>query len=137
MLKRSAPTWLVLAVCCAAQFMVVLDVSIVNVALPKMRSALDLTASGQQWVINAYTLTFAGFLLLGGRAADLFGRRRVFMTGLALFTVCSLLGGLARNGAELITARALQGIGGADRKSTRLNSSHVKISYAVFCLKKK
>ena len=113
MLKRSAPTWLVLAVCCAAQFMVVLDVSIVNVALPKMRSALDLTASGQQWVINAYTLTFAGFLLLGGRAADLFGRRRVFMTGLALFTVCSLLGGLARNGAELITARALQGVGGA------------------------
>ena len=113
MLKRSAPTWLVLAVCCAAQFMVVLDVSIVNVALPKMRSALDLTASGQQWVINAYTLTFAGFLLLGGRAADLFGRRRVFMTGLALFTVCSLLGGLARNGAELITARAMQGVGGA------------------------
>jgi EmrB/QacA subfamily drug resistance transporter len=113
MSKRTVPSWLVLAVCCAAQFMVVLDVSIVNVALPKMRAALDLTASGQQWVINAYTLTFAGFLLLGGRAADLFGRRRVFMTGLALFTVCSLLGGLARNGTELITARAIQGIGGA------------------------
>jgi EmrB/QacA subfamily drug resistance transporter len=93
--------------------MVVLDVSIVNVALPKMRSSLDLSAAGQQWVINAYTLTFAGFLLLGGRAADLFGRRRVFMTGLTLFTICSLLGGLARNGGELIGARAVQGIGGA------------------------
>ncbi len=113
MSNRAVPTWAVLAVCCAAQFMVVLDVSIVNVALPQMRADLDLSATGQQWIINAYTLTFAGFLLLGGRAADLFGRRRVFMVGLALFTVCSLLGGLAQNGAELIAARAVQGIGGA------------------------
>jgi len=107
------PTWAILAVCCAAQFMVVLDVSIVNVALPKMRADLGLSADGQQWIVNAYTLTFAGFLLLGGRAADLFGRRRVFMLGLALFTVASLLGGLAQNGASLIAARAVQGIGGA------------------------
>jgi EmrB/QacA subfamily drug resistance transporter len=113
MQKRAVPTWAVLAVCCAAQFMVVLDVTIVNVALPKMRSSLGLSATGQQWVINAYTLTFAGFLLLGGRAADLFGRRRVFMLGLGLFTVCSLLGGLAQNGATLIAARAMQGVGGA------------------------
>ncbi len=111
--KRAIPAWAVLAVCCIAQFMVVLDVSIVNVALPKMRADLDLSPSGQQWIINAYTLTFAGFLLLGGRAADLFGRRRVFLLGLGLFTVCSLLGGLAQNGAQLIAARTVQGIGAA------------------------
>ena len=113
MSKRAIPTWAVLAVCCVAQFMVVLDVSIVNVALPKMRADLDLSATAQQWIINAYTLTFAGFLLLGGRAADLFGRRRVFVLGLGVFTVCSLLGGLAQTGGELIAARAVQGVGGA------------------------
>jgi EmrB/QacA subfamily drug resistance transporter len=113
MSKRAIPTWAVLAVCCVAQFMVVLDVSIVNVALPKMRADLDLSVTGQQWIINAYTLTFAGFLLLGGRAADLFGRRRTFVVGLGVFTVCSLLGGLAQNGGQLIAARAVQGIGGA------------------------
>ncbi len=113
MSKRAIPTWAVLAVCCVAQFMVVLDVSIVNVALPKMRADLDLSATSQQWIINAYTLTFAGFLLLGGRAADLFGRRRVFVLGLGVFTVCSLLGGLAQNGGELIAARAVQGVGAA------------------------
>jgi len=111
--RRNIPTWTVLALCCAAQFMVVLDISIVNVALPQMRHDLGLSATGQQWVINAYTLTFAGFLMLGGRAADLFGRRRIFMLGLALFTVCSLVGGLAQNGAWLIAARAAQGLGGA------------------------
>src|SRR3984957_11788609 len=110
---RSIPTWAVLAVCCAAQFMVVLDVSIVNVALPQMRADLGLTATGQQWVINAYTLTFAGFLMLGGRAADLFGRRRIFMLGLAMFTVCSLIGGFAQDGGWLIGARAAQGLAGA------------------------
>lgn len=102
-----------LAVCCAAQFMVVLDVSIVNVALPAMRTGLGLSQAGQQWVVNAYTLTFAGLLLLGGRAADLFGRRRVFMAGLGAFTACSLLGGLAQSGAWLIAARAAQGASGA------------------------
>jgi EmrB/QacA subfamily drug resistance transporter len=105
--------WASLAVCCAAQFMVVLDVSIVNVALPAMRSGLGLSQAGQQWVVNAYTLTFAGLLLLGGRAADIFGRRRVFMAGLGAFTVCSLFGGLAQSGAWLIAARAAQGAGGA------------------------
>src|SRR5881227_3754099 len=98
---RKVPTWAVLAVCCVAQFMVVLDVSIVNVALPKMRADLGLSTDGQQWVINAYTLTFAGFLLLGGRAADLFGRRRVFMGGLAMFSLASLLGGFAQTAGEL------------------------------------
>jgi EmrB/QacA subfamily drug resistance transporter len=107
------PSWAVLAICCTAQFMVVLDVSIVNVALPQMRQALGLSVTGQQWVVNAYTLTFAGLLLLGGRAADLYGRRRVFMIGLGLFTVSSLVGGLAQSGAWLITARAAQGVGGA------------------------
>ena len=102
-----------LALCCVAQFMVVLDVTIVNVALPQMRSGLHLSSAGQQWVINAYTLTFAGLLMLVGRAADLFGRRRVFLLGLGMFTGFSLLGGLAQSGAWLISARALQGAGGA------------------------
>ena len=112
-LHRRAPSWAVLAICCVAQFMVVLDVSIVNVALPQMRERLGLTVTGQQWVVNAYTLTFAGLLMLGGRAGDLFGRRRVFLVGLAMFTGCSLLGGLAANGTWLIVARAAQGVGGA------------------------
>ncbi len=118
---RSVPTWAVLAICCTAQFMVVLDVSIVNVALPQMRHALHLSVSGQQWVVNAYTLTFAGFLLLGGRAADLFGRKRMFILGLAVFTVCSLVGGLAQSGGTLIAARAAQGIGGAILAPTTLS----------------
>ncbi len=111
--RRTVPGWAVLALCCMAQFMVVLDISIVNVALPQMKSGLHLSPAGQQWVINAFTLTFAGLLLLGGRAADLFGRRRVFLLGLGLFTGFSLLGGLAQNGAWLVTARALQGTSGA------------------------
>ena len=110
---RRIPSWAVLAICCAAQFMVVLDVVIVNVALPQMRSSLGLSVAGEQWVVNAYTLTFAGFLMLGGRAADLFGRRRVFLVGLSLFTLFSLLGGVAQNGPWLIAARAAQGLGGA------------------------
>lgn len=111
--QRRAPDWLVLSLACVAQFMVVLDVSIVNVALPSIRDSLGFSASGLQWVLNAYTLTFAGFLLLGGRAADLFGRRRIFILGLALFTGSSLLGGFAHDQATLIAARALQGLGGA------------------------
>lgn len=98
---------------CLAQFMVVLDVSIVNVALPSMRTALGFDAEGLAWVINAYTLAFAGFLLLGGRAADLFGRRRVFLVGLGLFGLASLIGGLANHSTLLLTARAVQGLGGA------------------------
>ena len=92
--------------------MVVLDVTIMNVALPAEGGAAHVGV-GPAWVMNAYTLTFAGFLLLGGRAADLWGRRRVFLVGLAIFWVFSLLGGLAQTGGELIAARAAQGIGGA------------------------
>jgi EmrB/QacA subfamily drug resistance transporter len=103
----------VLAICCLAQFMVVLDVTIVNVALPSMQKDLGLSGSGLQWVLNAYTLTFGGLLMFGGRAADLFGRRRVFVGGLAVFTGASLLGGFAQNETMLIVARAVQGLGGA------------------------
>jgi EmrB/QacA subfamily drug resistance transporter len=103
----------ILALVCIAQFMVVLDVSIVNVALPSISHDLHYSATGLQWVVNAYVLTFAGFLLLGGRTADLFGRRRVFIAGLTLFSVASLLGGLAQTSGELTAARAAQGLGGA------------------------
>ncbi|GLZ54474.1 MFS transporter [Actinomycetospora sp. NBRC 106378] len=104
---------LVLLVACLAQFMVVLDVSIVNVALPAMREALGFSAVGLQWVVSAYTLAFAGFLLLGGRAADLFGRRRMFLAGLVLFGTASLVGGLADSQGLVLAARAAQGLGGA------------------------
>ena len=107
------PGRVVLAVCCIAQFMVVLDISIVTVALPQIRLGLGMSAAGEQWIVNAYTLVFGGFLLFGGRAADLFGRRRVFMIGLSLFTVSSLAGGLAQDGGWLIAARAVQGLGAA------------------------
>jgi EmrB/QacA subfamily drug resistance transporter len=110
---RARPTALLLAVVCVAQFMVVLDISIVNVALPDMQRDLHLSRNGLAWILNAYTLTFAGFLLLGGRAADLWGRRRLFLIGVTVFSLTSLLGGLAQNGGELIGARALQGLGGA------------------------
>jgi len=110
---RHVPDGVILAIACVAQFMVVLDVSIVNVALPSIGRDLHYTPSGLQWVVNAYVLTFAGFLLLGGRAADLFGRRRVFLFGLGLFTIASLAGGLAENSTWLTTARAAQGVGGA------------------------
>src|SRR4051794_35395772 len=102
-----------LVLCCLAQFMVILDVSIVNVALPSIRSDLGFSAANLQWVVNIYTLTFAGFLLLGGRAADLLGRRSVFIAGLLLFSAASLLGGLSTSQGMLIAARAAQGLGGA------------------------
>ena len=98
---------------CLAQFMVILDVSVVNVALPAIRNGLHFTEVDLQWVVNAYTVTFAGFLLLGGRAADLLGRRRVFVAGLVLFAVASLAGGIADSRTVLIAARAIQGLGGA------------------------
>src|SRR2546428_6739792 len=103
---RVTNRWFVLSIVALAQFMVVLDATITNVALPSIQSDLHFGSAELQWVINAYTLLFGGFLLLGGRAGDLFGRRRLFVAG-------------------------------QDRKSTRLNSSHDQISYAVFCLKKK
>jgi EmrB/QacA subfamily drug resistance transporter len=104
---------LILTLCCLAQFMVILDVSIVNVALPSIRGDLGFSATGLQWVVNAYTLSFAGFLLLGGRAADLIGKRQVFVAGLLLFALASLFGGIAQTDNQLIAARAIQGLGGA------------------------
>ncbi|MFD8375294.1 MFS transporter, partial [Streptomyces sp. NPDC059688] len=113
-LRRAAPpAWLVVALACAGQFLVVLDVSVVNVALPSMRADLALSPSGLQWVVNAYAIAFAGFMLLGGRAGDLYGRKRMFLVGLALFTLASLGGGLAQEGWQLLLARAVQGLGAA------------------------
>jgi EmrB/QacA subfamily drug resistance transporter len=103
----------ILVVVCLAQFMVVLDVSIVNVALPAIQHDLGFSPTGLQWVVTAYALTFGGLLLLGGRLADLFGRRRIFLLGLGLFTAASLLGGFATDQATLIAARSLQGVGAA------------------------
>src|SRR6478752_5580884 len=102
-----------LLVVCLGQFMVILDVSIVNVALPSIKDALDFSTNGLQWVLNAYTLTFAGFLLLGGRAADLLGRRRMFVAGTLLFSGASVLCAIAPSSETLVAARAVQGIGGA------------------------
>ena len=102
-----------LILACLAQFMVILDVSVVNVALPAIRHSLGFSEAGLQWVVNAYTITFAGFLLLGGRAADLLGRRRVFVAGLLLFSLSSLAGGLANSQSVLVIARLIQGLGGA------------------------
>lgn len=90
--RRTPPTWAVLLAVCAGQFLVVLDVSVVNVALPSMREDLALSATGLQWVVNAYSIAFAGFMLFGGRAGDLFGRKRMFLVGLAVFTAASLAG---------------------------------------------
>ncbi|MFD0657524.1 MFS transporter [Thermocatellispora tengchongensis] len=98
---------------CLGQFMVVLDVSIVNIALPAIKADLGFDDTGLQWVVNAYSLTFAGLLLLGGRIADLAGRKRVFVAGVTLFTVSSLLGGLADTPGLLIAARVVQGLGAA------------------------
>src|SRR6478672_6567619 len=105
--------WFALALIIAAQFMVVLDVAIVNVALPSIKDDLHFSEQSLQWVITAYALMFGGFLLLGGRMADLLGRRRLFIAGVALFTVSSLLAGFAWSSGSLITFRATQGLGGA------------------------
>ncbi len=105
--------WLTLVVVCFAQFMVVLDATVVNVALPSIQTDLDISDSSLQWIVNGYTLMFGGFLLLGGRMADLIGRRRLFVAGTAIFAVASLLNGLATSGEMLIGARALQGFGAA------------------------
>ncbi|MEU5898413.1 MFS transporter [Streptomyces venezuelae] len=111
--NRSVPVWAVLLTACAGQFLVVLDVSVVNTALPSMRSDLGMSAVGLQWVVNAYSIAFAGFMLLGGRAGDLFGRKRMFLVGLGLFTAASLGGGLAQAEWQLLAARAVQGLGAA------------------------
>jgi len=112
---------LLLAIACAAQFICVLDTSIVNVALPPMQESLGLSATGLQWVVSSYTLTFAGFLLLGGRVGDLWGRKRAFIGGLLLFSVASLAAGLAQEGWQLVAARFVQGVGGAVLVPTTLS----------------
>ena len=112
MTARANP-WLVLVLVCLAQFMVVLDATIVNVALPTIQQDLDMTDTNLQWIVNAYTLMFGGFLLLGGRAGDLAGRKRIFLAGLVLFTSASLLCALAQGATWLIMTRGLQGLGAA------------------------
>ncbi|HLX20925.1 MAG TPA: MFS transporter, partial [Gaiellaceae bacterium] len=113
MSRHSTNPWIVLVIICMAQFMVVLDVTIVNVALPHIKLALGFTNTSLQWIINAYTLVFAGFLLLGGRAGDLLGRKRLFLIGLVIFTAASFLNGIASSSGMLIGFRALQGLGAA------------------------
>jgi EmrB/QacA subfamily drug resistance transporter len=113
MLASAERKWLALALLCAVQFMVVLDIAIVNVALPSIQVDLGFSQENLQWVISAYALLFGGFLLLGGRAADLLGRRRLFIIGTVVFTVASLLAGFAWSEGALIGARALQGLGAA------------------------
>src|SRR6188474_599792 len=105
--------WLVLVLVCMAQFMVILDATIVNVALPSIQKDLGLSESNLQWIVNAYALTFGGFLLLGGRAGDLTGRKKVFLIGLVVFTIASLLNGLAWSSGVLILFRGVQGLGAA------------------------
>jgi EmrB/QacA subfamily drug resistance transporter len=111
--RTSTNPWVVLVIICLAQFMVVLDATIVNVALPHIQTALGFNEASLQWVINAYTLVFAGFLLLGGRAGDLLGRKRLFLIGLVVFTVASFLNGISTSSGMLIGFRALQGFGAA------------------------
>jgi EmrB/QacA subfamily drug resistance transporter len=112
-IARSHAKRALLLIVCLAQFMVILDISIVNVALPSIHSGLHFSTTGLQWVVNAYTLTFAGFLMLGGRCADLLGRRNVFIAGTALFSISSLACALSDSQGLLLAARALQGFGGA------------------------
>jgi EmrB/QacA subfamily drug resistance transporter len=123
-MQHTAPDprrWWALALLCGAFFMVILDAAIVTVALPSIEEELGFSAQGLQWVVSAYALTFAGLLLLGGRAADLLGRRRVFMVGLVFFTAASLLCGIAWSDDALIAARALQGVGAAIMTPTALS----------------
>jgi EmrB/QacA subfamily drug resistance transporter len=113
--------WIALAVLAMADFVVILDASIVNVALPSIGRALGLSQGGLSWVVNVYVLTFGGFLLLGGRLADLLGRRRMFMMSLVVFSAASLAGGLAPSGAALVAARAVQGLAAAMLAPTALS----------------
>ncbi|GAA3167605.1 MFS transporter [Nonomuraea roseoviolacea] len=110
---RTVPPWMIMALACACQFMVILDSSIVNLALPAIRDELGFTPTGLAWVVNGYLLTFAGFMLLGGRAADLFGPRRMLVAGLLVFSASSLVGGLAAAPQVLVAARVAQGVGAA------------------------
>jgi EmrB/QacA subfamily drug resistance transporter len=112
-LRSETNRWLVLVLVCIAQFMVILDATIVNVALPSIQHGLHFSATSLQWIVNAYALVFGGFLLLGGRASDLFGRQRLFIAGVAVFTIASLINGIATSSGVLIGGRALQGLGAA------------------------
>ncbi|WP_128374920.1 MFS transporter [Streptomyces cavernae] len=118
--RREGRPGIALTVIAACQLMVVLDATIVNIALPHIQDALKFSTTDLTWVVSAYTLTFGGLLLLGGRAGDILGRRRVFLTGILLFTLASLLGGLAQEPWQLLAARALQGVGGAIASPTSL-----------------
>ncbi|MFJ1866333.1 MFS transporter [Streptomyces sp. NPDC088097] len=118
--RRPGRPGVALAVIAACQLMVVLDATIVNIALPHIQTALSFSTTDLSWVLSAYTLTFGGLLLLGGRAGDILGRRRVFMAGILLFTLASLLGGFAQEPWHLMAARALQGVGGAIASPTSL-----------------
>src|SRR5262245_63709855 len=113
MVTSDRKKWLALGLLSVVQFMVVLDIAIVNVALPSIQKDLGFSQENLQWVISAYALVFGGFLLLGGRAADLLGRRRLFLIGTAVFTIASLLAGFAWSEESLIAARTLQGLGAA------------------------
>src|SRR3954467_12385028 len=110
-MRTNTNRWLVLVIVCVAQFMVVLDATIVNVALPSIQSGLHFAPTSLQWIVNAYTLVFGGFLLPGGRAAALFGRQRLFVAGVALFSIASLVNGIATSSGMLVGGRALQGLG--------------------------
>src|SRR4051794_20451969 len=113
--------WFALVVLCMGSLMIVLDTTIVNVALPSIREDLGFSQTSLAWVVNAYLLTFGGFLLLGGRLGDLFGQRRLFLSGITLFTLASLACGLATSQGMLVTARAVQGVGGAVASAVSLS----------------
>src|SRR5881409_636110 len=116
-MRHSTNPWVILVLICFAQFMVVLDATVVNVALPSIQRDLHMSEADLQWIVNSYTLVFGGFLLLGGRAGDLLGRKRLFLFGLVVFTIASLLDGLSQSSGMLIGSRALQRLGrGVDRR---------------------
>src|SRR5882724_1282385 len=121
MTMDSRTRWLALIVLCLGTLMIVLDMTIVNVALPSIRTDLGFSETSLAWVVNAYMLTFGGFLLLGGRLGDLYGPRRLFLSGIALFTVASLACGLSTSQGTLIAARAVQGVGGAVASAVALS----------------
>src|SRR5579872_3095377 len=118
--KSPASLSLILVLLVLAQFIIVLDFSIVQIALPTMRTELNISLADSQWIVSAYGLTFAGFLMLSGRASDLYGRKRLFIIGLVLFSLASLTGGLTTSELVLIAARAAQGIGAALASATGL-----------------
>src|SRR2546428_9123864 len=119
--EQSSGRWLALIVLCLGVLMIVLDTTIVNVALPSIRANLGFSQTSLAWVVNAYLLTFGGFLLLGGRLGDLFGHRRLFLFGISLFTLASLACGLSTTQGMLVAARAVQGLGGAVASAVSLS----------------